>query len=253
MPARRRHVVASLVGVCSLAAVACSSTASTERPLAELLAGHQDHAGTVIDYDAIGTEVLDCMMPYRSFRVSVDLRSGLLEVVGGESGERILVNSDAVCVLGALTTPAPEGASWWRIGDPDQDQLSRVLGADLAGAALAVPADGNDLVDDAIASGASIARTGDASFELTVATMADRQDGVRLHVEVDDDGHVREATVVSTSEPESSGFRMRFEPMRNPPEITVPDSQDVRDSDLVALASAPIDDSALGDPGARLP
>ena len=254
MPARTPRVVAALVSACSLALASCSSTASTEPALIALLDRHQAHVGTVIDYDATGTQVLDCMVPNRSFRVTVDLRDGQLDVVDTASGSRILVRTDdAVFVLGTLTTPTPPGASWWRLDNPDRGLLTRILGADLAGATLAVPADGNDLADDAIASGASITSTSDASFALTVAPTANEQDGVRLDVEVDDDGHVGEVAVVSTSEPASPGFRMRFEPLPEPPTITAPDGEDVRVADIAMLAGARIEDCALGAPSTRLP
>lgn len=236
-----------------IAAASCTSTTSKAPPLQALLADHEPHPGTVIDYDATGTQVLDCMVPNRSFRVVVDLRNGRLEVLDVASQNRILVRtSDAVFVLGALTTPTPEGAPWWRLDDPDSGQLTRVLGADLAGAALAVPADGNDLVEDAIADGASIVPAGDATFALTVEPTAAGRDGVRLDVEVDDGGHVGEVTVVSTSQPESSGFRMRFEALANPPTVTDPDTKDVRVADIAVLAPAPVEDCALGHPGTGL-
>ena len=254
MPARRPRLAAALFA-CSIAASSCSTTVNAEPSLPALLSNHEAHPGTVIDYDATGTQVLDCMVPNRSFRVRVDLRTGWLEVADPASGNRILVRaSDAVYVLGALMMPTPEGALWWRLDNPDGGLITRVLGADLAGAALGVPADGNDLVDDAIANGASIVPTGDASFALTVAPTDAASEGVRLDVEVDDDdGHVGRVTVVSTSEPESSGFRMRFEPLAEPPAIIVPDGQDVRVADIAALTAAPIEECALGEPGTRIP
>lgn len=253
MPAQRPRLAAALFA-CWIAATSCASTATTEPALPALLADHEAHAGTVIDYDATGTQVLDCMVPNRSFRVMVDPRSGQLEVADPASGNRILVRTpDAVFVHGVLTTPTPEGATWWRLDNPESGLLTSVLGADLAGAALGVPADGNDLVEDAIANGASIVETGDASFALTVAPTDAASEGVRLDVEVDDDGHVGRVTVVSTSDPESSGFRMRFEPLAEPPAIIVPDGQDVRVADIAALTAAPIEECALGEPGTRLP
>ena len=250
MSSTGRALIAAICLSSTPAIVSCSSNTSSADVLDELLARHQAHDGLVIDYDATGTAVLDCMLPNRSFRVTANTRSGDLEASDPATGEPILVRTgDAVFIHGRLTTPRLADATWWRIDDPDIESLTRVLGADLAGAAMAPPSDGNDIVNDAISSGADIAHGDDAdhSFKIAVAGDQPGSSGLGLDITVSLDGVVTQVTATQIDDPTDGGFRLRFQPVGPAPRIAQPDAADVATVDVKSLSSAPIPECELGD------
>lgn len=142
MIVRARPQVTALLSLAVMVG-ACSNTPSAGETLSSQLEALDDPAAFSMSYRAGGTDVLDCALPNRQFRIDVESERGDFVAHDLPSGDRIAERSgSSLRVHRSLFATGLTSAAWITV-DIDQlpqahaSALRRALGPDLTGYLLA--------------------------------------------------------------------------------------------------------------------
>lgn len=130
-------------------------------------------------YAAAGTEVLDCVLPNRSFSVSVDRAAGKTAIRTSDGHGLLAVVAPGSALLHRrLFAPDAIPTEWVAaelpVAPPRDDALRRALGVDLARYVLEepTPASAREIAEAALSAAEDVTRPSENSFRVTLSNDA---------------------------------------------------------------------------------